>query len=213
MGVARFGIAAQMQMSIEYRTSPYKFGLSVKGRSAESGFEEGSSLHVVQGIRWSVSKESRKAYMSGRFNWHTFAVLALLAVFPVTCNAQYHDLDPDLAQAAKDYDKAQIEGDRAALDRLVANDYLIIRSNGNVGDKSTLLEVVAGKRVKNDPYVVEKPFQRVYGDTVILGGWVHLTATDNGKRVQQNARFADTWSKRNGKWQVVFTCVVLADKP
>jgi ketosteroid isomerase-like protein len=143
----------------------------------------------------------------------TIRLLILAVCLSAACSAQYHDLDPALEQAAKEYDKAQIEGDREALNRLVANDYLIIRGNGHVGDKATLLEVVAGKGMKNDPYTVEKPFQRVYGDTAILGGWVHLTATDHGKHVEQNARFADTWARRDGKWQVVFTSVVLSDKP
>lgn len=127
--------------------------------------------------------------------------------------AQYHDLDPALEVAAREYDRAQINGDRAALNRLVSDDYLIMRGDGTLGDKKVLLDVVAGKGVKNDPYSVEKPFQRIYGDTVILGGWVHLTGTDQGKPYVQNARFADTWTRRNGQWQVVFTAVALAKHP
>ena len=141
------------------------------------------------------------------------AIAAILVGGSSICRAQYHDLDPALATAAKEYDRAQMEGDRAALQRLVADDYLIIRGNGTVGDKKVLIEVVAGEGQKTDPYVIEKPFQRIYGDTVILGGWVHLTGSDHGKRFVQNARFEDTWSRRNGKWQVVLTAVVLTDTP
>jgi hypothetical protein len=133
---------------------------------------------------------------------------------PRTAMAQYTGLDPALAQAAKEYDQAQTgKGDRAALERLVADDYMLIRGNGTVGDKKLLIELAAGEGQMTDPYTVERPFQRMYGDTVILGGWVHLTGTDHGKPFTQKARFADTWSRRNGKWQVVFTSVVLTDKP
>jgi len=128
--------------------------------------------------------------------------------------AQYTGLDPALAQAAKEYDQAQTgKGDRAALERLVADDYMLIRGNGTVGDKKLLIELAAGEGQMTDPYTVERPFQRMYGDTVILGGWVHLTGTDHGRPFMQNARFADTWSRRSGKWQVVFTSVILTDKP
>ena len=132
----------------------------------------------------------------------------------LTCDAlaQGPVLEPALEQAVKDYDKAQIAGDRAELDRLVATDYLIIRADGSVGDKAVLLRIVAGPGVKNDPYVVESPFVRVYGESAILGGWVHLTGTDHGKPYVQNARFADTWVRRSGRWQVVFTSVTATEK-
>ena len=142
-----------------------------------------------------------------------FIAIILLIAGSKSCVAQYKNLDPALAQAAKEYDRAQIEADRSALNRLVADDYLIIRGNGTLGDKKVLLAVVAGEGMKNAPYTIEAPFQRVYGNTVILGGWVHLSGTDHGKPYVQNARFADTWARRKGKWQVVFTSVVLADHP
>ena len=134
-------------------------------------------------------------------------------ILVTSCFAQYKNIDPSLAAAAKEYDRAQIQADRAALERIVADDYLIMRGNGTVGGKKLLIEVVAGEGMKNDSYTIEKPFQRIYGDVAILGGWVHLTGTDHGKPWVQNARFADTWAKRNDKWQVVFTSVVLTDTP
>jgi hypothetical protein len=133
------------------------------------------------------------------------------AAMPAT--AQYHGLDPALDKAAKEYDRAQIQADRAALQRIVADDYLLMRGNGTIVGKSELIDLVAHKGVKNDPYVVQKPFSRSYGDVVILGGWVHLTGIDQGKPFVQNARFADTWARRAGQWYVVFTSVAAADKP
>jgi hypothetical protein len=141
------------------------------------------------------------------------AAFALALLAPRLCVAQYHDLDPELATAAKAYDRAQMQSDHAALERLVADDYLILRPNGTVGDKQSLIQALAGEGQKTDPYTVEKPFQRSYGSTAILGGWVHLTGSDHGKPWVENMRFADTWARRNGKWQVVFTSLALADKP
>ncbi len=140
-------------------------------------------------------------------------VVVLIGSLMRVGHAETPSLDPALTRAVKEYDEAQIAGDRKELERLVADDYLIIRGNGTVGDKSVLIKVVAGEGLKNDRYVVERPFTRVYGETVILGGWVHLTGTDHGKPYVQNARFADTWARRRGRWQVVFTSVTLTDKP
>ncbi|QNI36287.1 nuclear transport factor 2 family protein [Edaphobacter albus] len=138
--------------------------------------------------------------------------LSLLAI-TVPCFAQYHGLDPALDKAAKEYDRAQIVGDRAALQRLVADDYLLMRGNGTVVGKAQLIDLVAHDGLKTDPYVVQKPFSRKYGEVVILGGWVHLSGSDHGQPFVQNARFADTWARRKSQWFVVFTSVVLTDRP
>jgi hypothetical protein len=144
----------------------------------------------------------------------TAVLLLLLIGLSGSSMAQYTGLDPALAQAAKEYDQAQTgKGDRAALERLVADDYLLIRANGTTGDKKLLIGLIVGEGQMTNPYTIEDPFQRIYGDTVILGGWVHLTGSDHGKPFVQNARFADTWTRKNGKWQVSFTSVILADRP
>ncbi len=160
----------------------------------------------------------RKTFRSGvvRMGFRVFASLFLVGsmALPLACFAQYQGLPPALAAAAREYDRAQVAGDRAALERLVADDYMLMRGNGELADKKRLIEIVAGDGVKNNPYKIEKPFQRHYGSIVILGGWVHLTGTDHGTPYMQNSRFEDTWTKRNGKWQVVFTSVVNGvDKP
>jgi hypothetical protein len=61
--------------------------------------------------------------------------------------------------------------------------------------------------------VVETPFVRDLGDTVIPGGWLNLSGTENGKSFQQKARFADLWHKSPKGWQLTFTQVTLAEHP
>lgn len=121
-------------------------------------------------------------------------------------------LEPSLVQAMKDYDEAQIVGDRAALERLVADDYLIVRPHG-LGDKASLLHNVAHPGLKTDPYTITNPFTRNYGSTVVTGGWVDLTGVDGGKRFSEKTRFADVWNKRNGRWWVVMTTLTPSDTP
>lgn len=145
--------------------------------------------------------------------WITLTVLMLVGGGSQKAVAQSKKLDPALKQAAKEYDRAQIAGDRKSLERLVADDYLIIRGNGSVENKAFLIDEVAHEGLKTDPFTVVRPFIRIYSNTAILGGWVHLAGIDRGKPYVQNFRFADTWARRNGRWQVVFTSVILTDKP
>jgi hypothetical protein len=127
---------------------------------------------------------------------------------------QYNLADPALARAAQRYDWAQEgKGNRAELERLVADDYVLFRASGKVTNKAGLIELVCHPGGYTNPYTVEAAFVRDLDDTVILGGWVNLTGADNGKPFQQKARFADIWHKGPKGWQLAFTQVTLADKP
>jgi hypothetical protein len=126
----------------------------------------------------------------------------------------YNLADPALARAAQRYDWAQEgKGNRADLEKLVADNYVLFRANGNVTGKAGLIELVCHPGSYTNPYTVETPFVRDLGDTVILGGWVNLTGTDNGTPFQQKARFADIWHKESKGWQLTFTQVTLAGTP
>lgn len=127
----------------------------------------------------------------------------------------HYDLaDPALARAAQRYDWAQEgKGNRAELEKLVADDYVLVRASGKVTDKAGLIALVCDPHGYTNPYTVETPLVRDLGSTVILGGWVNLTGTDNGKPFQQKARFADIWHKGAKGWQLAFTQVTLADHP
>ena len=127
----------------------------------------------------------------------------------------HYDLaDPALAAAAQRYDWAQEgKGNRAELENLVANDYVLVRASGKVTNKAGLIDLVCHPGSYTNPYIVETPFTRDLGNTVILGGWVRLSGTDNGKPFEQKARFADIWHRGAKGWQLTFTQVTLADHP
>jgi ketosteroid isomerase-like protein len=114
-------------------------------------------------------------------------------------------LPADLAAAAQAYDQAQVESDRAALERLLADDYVLQNSSGAVEGKAQFVaeQTAAGYRL--DPFRVEDPIERVMGDVALLGGVATLTGTDGGRPYRVRLRFMDVWHKRDGRWVVVFT--------
>jgi hypothetical protein len=126
----------------------------------------------------------------------------------------YNLADPALARAAQRYDWAQEgKGNRAELEKLVADDYVFVRASGRVTNKAGLIDLACHPGAYTSPYTVEMPFVRDLGTTVILGGWVRLSGTDSGKPFTQKALFADTWRKGPQGWQLTYTQVTLADKP
>ncbi|WP_238537050.1 nuclear transport factor 2 family protein [Caulobacter sp. AP07] len=137
------------------------------------------------------------------------SVLALLA--PGLAVAA--PLPADLAAAAHAYDQAQVNGDRAALERLVADDYVLVNGAGQVQDKARLIADYVAPGFKLDPFTIEAPVEKVLGDTALLGGRVDMTGTDSGQRFALTVRFVDTWARRDGQWRVVYSQVTRVARP
>lgn len=111
----------------------------------------------------------------------------------------------DLRAAVEAYDAAQVHGDRAALGRLLADDYLLVNSAGKTETKGELIADYTAPGFTLDPYVVERPVARVWTDGAVLGGVAALSGTEGGKPYRARLRFSDVWAKRGGHWQVIYT--------
>jgi hypothetical protein len=117
------------------------------------------------------------------------------------------DLPADLAKAVKDYDEAQIHGNKTELQRLVADDYTLVNSSGRIQNKAALIADYTAPGYKIEPFVIQQPVEKVWSDGAVMGGVVDLRGMDGGKPFAVKLRFADIWAKRNGKWQVIYTHV------
>jgi len=117
------------------------------------------------------------------------------------------ELPPDLAQAVKEYDRAQIHNDIPTLSRLVADDYVLVNSNATVENKQQFLADFNLPGFKIDPYVVEQPVEKVWGNAAVIGGLVHLSWTQDGAHQTRLLRVVYVWAKRNGHWQARYAQV------
>ena len=63
-------------------------------------------------------------------------------------------LPADLAKAAHDYDAAQVASDKAALERLLAPDYVLHNSSGQVQDKASFIADQVAPGYKLEPFTV-----------------------------------------------------------
>ena len=133
--------------------------------------------------------------------------LAFLATLLFVTTALAADIPKDLRKAVDDYDHAQVNADGAELRRLVADDYVLINSNGRVQKKADLIADYLAPDYKIEPFTVLEPVERVWNDGAVMGGLVHLKGISGGKPFAITLRFADVWAKRNGKWQVIYTHV------
>lgn len=139
--------------------------------------------------------------------------MACAALVLMAGAAQAGSLPPDLAKAAADFDQAQMHGDKAALERLLADDYRLVNSHGAIEDKAQFIADLTAPDYHLDPYTVKDPIERVWNDGAVLAGLVLLKGRSGGKDFQVLLRFADIWAKRDGHWQVMFTEVTAMPKP
>lgn len=132
-------------------------------------------------------------------------LLALAAATGSTPAAALAQLPPSLAQAVRDYDDAQIKGDARSLDRLLADDYVLVNSRAEIEDKRQMIADYTAPGFHLDPYVVETPIVRRWQGGAVVGGEVALSGTNDGRPFKGRLRFADVWRLRDGRWQVAFT--------
>jgi hypothetical protein len=117
------------------------------------------------------------------------------------------ELPSDLAKAVEAYDKAQVRGDRAELERLLADDYTLVNSSGQIETKAQLISDYTAPGFKLEPFVVTDAIEKVWSNGAVMGGIAILRGVDGGKRFEATLRFADIWAKRSGQWQVIYTHV------
>ena len=133
-----------------------------------------------------------------------FVFLAGVAAF---VDANESRIPADLAARVHAYDEAQVKGDKAALEDLVADDYVLVNSRGQRQTKADLIGDYTKLGFKLEPFVVEEPVEIVWRDGAVMGGVARIRGVDDGQPFDLKLRFSDIWAKRDGKWRVIYTHV------
>jgi ketosteroid isomerase-like protein len=113
--------------------------------------------------------------------------------------------ESDLDDAVRAYDAATVHNDVTALAQLVSDDYTLVNSDSTLQDKSSYLEDFKVPGFKLDPYVLQEPVRRVWGDTALVAGLVRLSWTLQGEHQARLLRIAHVWTKLEGRWRLAYT--------
>ncbi len=108
--------------------------------------------------------------------------------------------------AAQAFDDAQVHGDRAVLERMLAADYLLAQGSGKIGDRRDLIDGFTDPKLHIEPFqIVDRLFVRPSPDTAIVGGEARVQGTEQGKPFRQHFRYSNLFARRDGQWVVVYT--------
>ena len=90
------------------------------------------------------------------------------------------------------------------MDRILANDFILVTGNGRVSTKTDPLnEARSGKVVYEHQEDTEQTV-RVWGGTAVVTAKLWEKGTDDGKPFDYTVWFSDTYVRTPGGWRYVF---------
>ena len=130
-------------------------------------------------------------------------IAIVLALNPVM-SAQSGKAEQQILQAEKDRFAAMVKGDRAVLEKLLADDLTYTHSTALLENKEQFLKSVTSGNID---YVSIVPNEsdwkvRVNGNTAIVNGIAAVNVIDTGKDRKIRIRFTTVQTNRGGAWQL-----------
>jgi ketosteroid isomerase-like protein len=114
-------------------------------------------------------------------------------------------MEKELLKLENDFARAVASNNADALDKLLADDWIIVEPDGSIIDKARFLEVIRSGALSHESMKSTDLKVRVYGNTAVVTG---LT-TSKGKFMGQDfiscERATDIFVKQADRWQCVFT--------
>ena len=152
--------------------------------------------------------------------------LTMMASAPVAARAQgttratgqqgtSGDVEQELIKLEQEWSAARLRGDVAAIERMLADDFIGTGYDGTVRDKARWMKEVAPPPVKAKllAHDTDDLRVRVYGDTAVLTGRQTIKGNREDKDFIERRRFTHVYVKRQGKWQLVATQIAVIPKP
>ncbi len=134
---------------------------------------------------------------------HSLRLVALVVSMTVgmTAAAQVTDAGAELRALEHRLAEAWVDGDRAWIEGLIADDWSVIDILGN---RRTKVDVIGEMFANGDPPIAAMAFDeisvRLFGDLAVVTGRNVATGTDG---TTFRLRFTDVFERRDGRWQVV----------
>lgn len=115
------------------------------------------------------------------------------------------DAEAALIRLAHEWDRAMIENDAEAIGRFMADDWTIVGSDGNVGDKPTFLALVESGVLSHDVMESEDFHVRIYGDTAVVTTRGVSGGRYQGRAFREVERTSCVFVRHEGQWRCVLT--------
>ena len=109
----------------------------------------------------------------------------------------------ELERLEAEWNGAHVRGDAAALDRIFAEDLVVVVPGMRVMTKADAVGMFKSGRMKFDKYETSETTFRILDDTAIVTGRLKRTRVINGATTDDDWRFTKVYVHRTERWQVI----------
>lgn len=158
-----------------------------------------SALKVPE---WRRKRFTRRQLLLWCVTAGIFAAIAVNAA--IAANAAGDDDKKAVAALDTEYQAAVKKNDAATMDRILADDFVLVTGSGKTHTKADLL---ADARSGNPPYEHNDELEktvRVWGDTAIVTVKLWEKGIDGGKPFDHTFWFSDIYVRTAAGWKYVF---------
>jgi ketosteroid isomerase-like protein len=141
------------------------------------------------------------------------AVLAAIAslIGAPAAAAQQESAEQEILRLERELAAAGQRKDPVPARRLFAEDLTGVTSRGTQFNKGRGLAIIEGSAITG--FVLDSLRARVYGDAAVATGRVTFSGAIEGVQYpDRQVLFTDTWTRKNGRWQLVSIHLTSVDR-
>jgi ketosteroid isomerase-like protein len=127
----------------------------------------------------------------------------LVAVACIAAGADSATDERTVAALDTEYQAAVKINDANTMDRILADDFVVVLGTGQIYTKSDLLDMARTKRVQYEHQEESDQTVRVWGDTAVVTAKLWLKGVDQGKPFDWHVWFSDTYVRTPSGWRYV----------
>jgi len=136
------------------------------------------------------------------------AVAALIVL--ASCNAAWalphhekSEIHKEIEMLEQQWQQATVTNNIGEMNKLLADDYVGITSNGTVENKQQALAQRSAGTVRITKLDITEIHVRVYGDTAVVTSQAQLEGSNGTSDISVQYRYTRVYNRRLGQWKIV----------
>ena len=132
------------------------------------------------------------------------AGLLLTLLMPATGIALQSDDEKAVAALDTQYQAAVEKNDAATMDRILADDFVLVTGTGKTFTKADLLKEARGKTTVYERQDDSNQTVRIWGNTAVVTALLWAKGNEGGKAFEYKLWFSDVYVRTPSGWRYVF---------
>ena len=131
--------------------------------------------------------------------------------------AQEHSLstnaEDELRRVVREWDDAMVQNDVESIGRFMAEDWVIVGSDGGSSDKATFLALIRTGALRHEVMQSEDVTIRVYGDAAVVTARGVSGGMYQGRAFREHECQSNMFIRQGGQWRCVLTHLSRLEAP